>query len=213
MVKEAQAYLRNNQSQNPCAPGITEEYIAQVSEAIEGRVNKKVSQEFSRTHSRILGAVSKIDKFLLNRQLRTFSGTVPGIFCNANVENQERIGDGSFPRWSLSWSGVLCLSRQQYNWLRPGRDLSPKPSSTLARKINRRSNFVNEQFDVPSTLFVDVFRDDFLQITFSTALNIGSLFSRKKTSFAQENDKVLLFEILASMDTVTILIIAKILFS
>ena len=39
--REAQEYPRNSQSQNTSAPGITEEYIAQVSEEIEGKVTKK----------------------------------------------------------------------------------------------------------------------------------------------------------------------------
>ena len=40
-----------------------EDYIFQVSEEIEGRVTKKLSQEFSRTESRILGALSRLDDF------------------------------------------------------------------------------------------------------------------------------------------------------
>ena len=89
MARETQEYPRNNQSQNSTAPGITGEYRAQVSEEIEGRVTKKLSQEFSRTESRILGALSTLDEFLLNPRVRTFSGTVPGTFRNADVENQE----------------------------------------------------------------------------------------------------------------------------
>ena len=38
--------------------------------------------------SRILGALSKLDEFLLNQQIRTHSETVPGTFRNTNVENQ-----------------------------------------------------------------------------------------------------------------------------
>ena len=41
-------------------------YNTQISEDVEGRVTKKLLQEFSRTESRILGALSKIDEFLLN---------------------------------------------------------------------------------------------------------------------------------------------------
>ena len=40
MARETHVYPRNNQSQNSPAPGITEEYIAQVTEEIEGRVTK-----------------------------------------------------------------------------------------------------------------------------------------------------------------------------
>ena len=57
---------RNIQSRNTSVHGITEEYWGiQVSEEIEGRVTKKLSQEFSRTESRSLGALSKLDDFLL----------------------------------------------------------------------------------------------------------------------------------------------------
>ena len=74
MAGETEENPRNHQSQNSAAPGFTEDYTAQVSEKIEGRVTKKLSQEFSRTESRILGALSKLDEVLLNPQIRTFSG-------------------------------------------------------------------------------------------------------------------------------------------
>ena len=57
---------RNGQSRNTSVPIINEEYITQVTEEIESRVTKKLSQEFSRSESRILGALSKLDEFLLN---------------------------------------------------------------------------------------------------------------------------------------------------
>ena len=79
---------RNGQSRNTSVPRINEEYITQFSEHIEGRVTKKLSQEFSRTESRILGTLSKLDEFLLNQQISTHSGTIPGTFRNTNVENQ-----------------------------------------------------------------------------------------------------------------------------
>ena len=81
-------------SQNTLNPGMIEEYITQVSEAIERRVNKKRSQEYSRKESRILGALSKLDEFLLNPQGRTCSVAVPGTTRN-NSENQELTGDCS----------------------------------------------------------------------------------------------------------------------
>ena len=79
---------RNGQSRITFVPRINEEYITQIPEQIEGRVTKKLSQEFSRTESRILGALSKLDEFLLNQQITTHSGTVPGKLRNTNVENQ-----------------------------------------------------------------------------------------------------------------------------
>ena len=78
----------NGQSRDTSVPRINEDYITQVSEEIEGRVTKKLSREFSRIEFRILSTLSKLDEFLLNQQIRTHSGTVPGIFRNTNVENQ-----------------------------------------------------------------------------------------------------------------------------
>ena len=86
---------RNGQSRNTSVPRNNEEYITQVSEQIEGRVAKKLSQELSRTESRIMGALSKLDEFLLNQQIRTHSGTVPGTFRNTSVENQGTNEDDS----------------------------------------------------------------------------------------------------------------------
>ena len=93
--KTQEEHPRHGQSRNTSVPRINEEYITQVSEEIEGRVTKKLSQEFSRTECRILGALSKLDEFLLNLQIWTNSGTVLGTFRNTNVENQGTNEDDS----------------------------------------------------------------------------------------------------------------------
>ena len=67
-------------------------YISQVSEEIKGRVTKKLSKEFSRTESRILRALSKLDEFLLSPQVRTCSVAVPGTSRNSDSENREPTG-------------------------------------------------------------------------------------------------------------------------
>ena len=41
--RETQRSAKNSHSQNKFVPGMTEEYITQVSEKIEGRVTKKLS--------------------------------------------------------------------------------------------------------------------------------------------------------------------------
>ena len=82
---------RNGQSRNTSVPRINEEYITQVSEEIEGRVTKKLSQEFNRIESRISDALSKLDEFLLNQQITAHSGTIR----NTNVENQGTNEDDS----------------------------------------------------------------------------------------------------------------------
>ena len=86
---------RNGQSRNTSVPRINGEYITQVSEEIEGRITKKLSQEFDRIESRISDALSKLDEFLSNQQIQTHSKTVPGTFRNTNVENQGTNEDDS----------------------------------------------------------------------------------------------------------------------
>ena len=86
---------RNGQSRNTSVPRINEEYITQVSEEIEGRITKKLSQEFNRIESRISDALSKLDEVLSNQQIQTYSETVPGTFRNTNVENQGTNEDDS----------------------------------------------------------------------------------------------------------------------
>ena len=86
---------RSSRGHNVLDPELTQDYISQVSEKIEGRVTKKLSKEFSKMKSRILGALSKLDEFLLNPQVRTCSVAVQGTSRNANSENRETHGDRS----------------------------------------------------------------------------------------------------------------------
>ena len=65
-IENREQHPRCNQAQNSNVPRSQEDYITQVSEKIEGRVTKKLSQELNRTESRILGALSRLDDFLMN---------------------------------------------------------------------------------------------------------------------------------------------------
>ena len=56
-------------------PRSQEDYITQVSQEIEGRFTKRLSEEFSRTKNRILGALAHLDDFLLNSLLQGHSRT------------------------------------------------------------------------------------------------------------------------------------------
>ena len=93
--RETPENTRNSQSENTLDPETAQEYISQVSEEIEGRVSKKLSKEFNRTESRILGALFKLDEWLLNPQVRTCSVAVPGTSRNSDWENGEPTGDRS----------------------------------------------------------------------------------------------------------------------
>ena len=74
-------------------------------------MTKKLSEEFSRTYSPVLGALSKLDELLLNPQVRTCSVALPGTSRNGNSENRETTEDHSsgdpYPnvRWSSYHSG------------------------------------------------------------------------------------------------------------
>ena len=94
--RETPGGSRSCRAHNVLDPEVAQDYISQVSEKIEGRVTNKLSKEFSRTESRILGALSKLDELLLNPQVRTCSVAVPGTSRNNNSENRETNG-GRFP--------------------------------------------------------------------------------------------------------------------
>ena len=112
---------RSSRRQNVLDPELTQDYISQVSEEIEGRVTKKLSKEFNKTESRILVALSKLDEFLLNPQVRTCSIAVPGTFRNANSEKRETHGDRStddpYPEvgYFLHHSGQLSSPETETN--------------------------------------------------------------------------------------------------
>ena len=59
--RETPESTRNGRVQNALDPELTQDYISKVSEETEGRVTKKPLKEFSRTESRILGALSNFD--------------------------------------------------------------------------------------------------------------------------------------------------------
>ena len=86
---------RSNLAQNSSAPRSQEDYITQVSEEIEGRVTKRLSKEFSRTENRILGALARLDDFLMNPLLPGYSGATPEPTRNALNNNQGTNEDDS----------------------------------------------------------------------------------------------------------------------
>ena len=81
--EKCEDHLRSNLAQNSSAPRSQQDYISQVSEEIEQRVTKRLSKEFSRTENRILGALARLDDFLMNPLLPGHSGTTPDPSRNA----------------------------------------------------------------------------------------------------------------------------------
>ena len=86
---------RSNQATDTKIPRSQEDYITQVAEEIKGRVTKKMSKEFNRTESRILGTLSRLDEFLLNPLIEGDSGSVPETSQNTYGINQGTKEDDS----------------------------------------------------------------------------------------------------------------------
>ena len=93
--ENCEQHPRSNLAQNSNFPRSQEDYITQVSEEIEGRVTKKLSQEFSRTENRILGALARLDDFLMNPLIQGHSGTAPDTSRNAFSTSQGTNEDNS----------------------------------------------------------------------------------------------------------------------
>ena len=93
--KKCEEHPQSNMAQNTNVPTSKEDYITQFSEEIEGRVMKKLSKEFSRTESRILGALSHLNKFLLNPLIQGHSGCAQEASRNTPGTNRGTNEDDS----------------------------------------------------------------------------------------------------------------------
>ena len=96
--RETPEKTRNNQSQihkTHIIKGWLKSKSLSFPNKLKGGSLKKLSHEISRTESRILGALSELDEFLLNPQVRTCSVAVPGTSKNIKSENREHTGDRS----------------------------------------------------------------------------------------------------------------------
>ena len=100
--------------QNSIVPRSQEDYITQVSEAIEERITKKLSQEFSRTENPLLGALARLDDFLMNPLLQGHSGTTPETSRNVFSINQETNDDDSQSNPHLE-AGLLTSGREDHH--------------------------------------------------------------------------------------------------
>ena len=90
-----QEHPRSNLAQNSNVSRSQADYITIVSEENEGRRTKKLSQEFTKMENRILGALSRLDDFLMNPLVQGHSRTTPETSLNAYGTNQRTIEDDS----------------------------------------------------------------------------------------------------------------------
>ena len=93
--ENCEEHPKSNLVQNSNVPRSQEDDITQVSEEIEGRGTKKLSQDFSRTENCILGALARLDDFLMNPLLQGHSGTTPETSRNKFSLNQGSNEDDS----------------------------------------------------------------------------------------------------------------------
>ena len=112
---------RSNLAQNANVPKTQEDYITQVSEEIEGRVTKRLSQEFSKTENRILGAIARLDDFLMNPLIQGHSGTAPESSRNVFSLNQGTNEDDSQSD-PFSQAGLFNNQMTQNSGPEDGRD-------------------------------------------------------------------------------------------
>ena len=82
-------------AQNSNGPKSQENYISQISEEIEERVTKMLSQEFSITENRKLGTLARLDVFVMNPLIQGHSGTPPGTSQNTFGTSQGTNEDDS----------------------------------------------------------------------------------------------------------------------
>ena len=80
----------NNLAQSSNVPRSQEDYIIQVSEETESRLTENLSHELSRTGSRILGAPSRLDDFLLNPLVHGHTVTNQETSWNTLYTHQQR---------------------------------------------------------------------------------------------------------------------------
>ena len=93
--ENCEEHPRSKLAQNSNAPRSQEEYITQVSDEIEERVTKRLSKDFSRTENRILGALARLDNFLMNPLLQGHSGATPEASRNPLSTSQGTDEDDS----------------------------------------------------------------------------------------------------------------------
>ena len=94
----------SNQSRDTNVARIQEDYVTQVSEEIKGRVTEKLSQEFSRTKSRTLGSLTKLNDFLLNPHVRLSTWPVPETSRNSQEKTRKHSQKDLHPEVGVSES-------------------------------------------------------------------------------------------------------------
>ena len=86
--KKLAASDKENCKEHPGSNVAQNSNVPRSQDEIEERVIKKFSQELSRAENRILGALARLDDFLMDPLIQGHSGTSPETSCNALITDQ-----------------------------------------------------------------------------------------------------------------------------
>ena len=145
--ENCEEHLRSNVALNSNVPRSQEDNITQISEEFEGIVIKKFSQEFSKTENRILGALARLDDFLMNPLIQGHSRTTPETSWNAFSTSQETNEDDSQSD-SYPEAGTFHNQATRNSGAEDGHDMVTgvheeithcSPSTTSGKQKNNRS--------------------------------------------------------------------------
>ena len=145
---------RKHQARNTNSPRLQEDYTAQVSEEIDGRVTKKLFQELIRIESHFLGALSKQYEFLPKPAAQARCGPVPETFRSSKKDNQgtnkDRSQNDPHPEVGVSMSQSsqeFSPSETFYNYIpsiwKYGRKIIHSERVSLKCNEQIQQNFVN----------------------------------------------------------------------
>ena len=134
--ENCEEHPRSYLAQNSNVPRSQEDYITQVFQEIEGRLTKKLSQEFSRTENCILGALARLDDILINPLIQGHSGTAPEMSRNAFNTSQATNEDDSQSNPHLE-AGLFDNQMTQNSGVEEGHD------SDILQKFAFRRNVIS----------------------------------------------------------------------
>ena len=184
--ENCEEHPRSNLAQNSSAPRSQEDYITQVSEEIEGRVTKRLSKEFSRTENRFLGALTRLDDFLMNPLLSGHSGTTPEPTRNALYINQGTNEDDSQNDLHPE-SGLFHGQTTRNDGPEDGHDSTKKTLGCAARRFsftttNHLSEARHEVLDCLNVINTERIETSELNIQFIDQYLNFELYNSTKTS-------------------------------
>ena len=143
--KNCEEHPSSKLAQNSNVPRSQEDYITQVSEGIEGRVTKKLSQEFSRTENRILRALARLDVFLMKPLIQGHCRTAPETSRNVFSISQGTNEDDSQSNFHPE-AGIFSNQLAQNTGPDVGHDMVTVATEQIGDRSPRQYNHHSFQF-------------------------------------------------------------------